>query len=265
MQHCSTLCILYTICPLFGLDSRPQNKKGKISDCSVEKLTCNYLLSAIWPLPFNKVVMCNNQFSPVEQPLTSLFVLSCQPSALQWVEMHILVVGAGPGGLVSGRYVLQLPRERWDTTLTIVEKSTSVGATWNGKESSPVYRDLHTNLPKEVMAFPDLDFEEESKSFIHHTSVRKYLRQYADKFNLQKVKIWRKEMLQFYQFFYFSTSSLRARLCLWAPSMLGIGTPGGMWLCCVRSPGQEDTLWRIWWSSRVWGSLSLGSRTSDHS
>ena len=121
MQHCSTLCILYTICPLFGLDSRPQNKKGKISDCSVEKLTCNYLLSAIWPLPFNKVVMCNNQFSPVEQPLTSLFVLSCQPSALQWVEMHILVVGAGPGGLVSGRHVLQLPRERWDTTLTIVD------------------------------------------------------------------------------------------------------------------------------------------------
>ena len=128
--------------------------------------------------------------------------------------MHILVVGAGPGGLVSGRHVLQLPQERWDTTLTIVEKSTSVGATWNGKEDSPVYRDLHTNLPKEVMAFPDLDFEEESNSYIHHTSVRKYLRQRAEKFNLLKVKIWGKRELKFYQFIHFSTSSLRARLCL---------------------------------------------------
>ena len=112
--------------------------------------------------------------------------------------MHILVVGAGPGGLVTGRHVLPLLRERRDTTLTIVEKSDSIGGNWNGKEDSPVYRDLHTNLPKEVMAFPDLDFEEESNSFIHHTSVRKYFRQRAEKFNLLKVKIWGKRELKFY-------------------------------------------------------------------
>ena len=39
------------------------------------------------------------------------------------------------------------------------------------------------------MAFPDLDFEEETKSFVHHSSVSKYLRQYAEKFSLEKVFI----------------------------------------------------------------------------
>ena len=102
--------------------------------------------------------------------------------------MHILVVGAGPGGLVSGRHVLPLLEGGRDTTLTIVEKTDSIGGNWNGKADSPVYPDVHTNLPKELMAFPDLDFEEESKSFVHHTSVSKYIRQYADKFNLQQVK-----------------------------------------------------------------------------
>ena len=90
--------------------------------------------------------------------------------------------------------IRQLVEARRDTTLTIVEKSDSIGGNWNGKEDSPVYPGVHTNLPKELMAFPDLDFEEESKSFVHHTSVRKYLRQYADKFNLQQVKYEEKKV-----------------------------------------------------------------------
>ena len=50
-----------------------------------------------------------------------------------------------------------------------------------------VYRNLHTNLPKELMAFPDLEFEEDSKSFTHHSNISKYLEQYAEKFDLKKV------------------------------------------------------------------------------
>ena len=100
--------------------------------------------------------------------------------------MEILVVGAGPAGLVSGRHVLPF-LEREDTSLTIVEKSDKIGGIWNGKPESAVYRDLHTNLPKELMAFPDLDFQMESKSYVHHSSVSHYLQQYAEKFDLQKV------------------------------------------------------------------------------
>lgn len=44
-----------------------------------------------------------------------------------------------------------------------------------------------TNLPKEVMAFPDFPFSDcEGKSFIHHTQVLQYLKDYAENFNLYK-------------------------------------------------------------------------------
>ena len=100
--------------------------------------------------------------------------------------MKILVVGAGPAGLAAGRQALPF-LDREDTQLSIVEKSDKIGGIWNGEHQSPVYRDLHTNLPKELMAFPDLEFQEESKSYVHHSSVTTYLQQYAETFNLQKV------------------------------------------------------------------------------
>ena len=100
--------------------------------------------------------------------------------------MEILVVGAGPAGLAAGRHALPLLASG-DASLTIVEKSDKIGGIWNRNSESPVYRDLHTNLPKELMAFPDLDFQEESKSYVHHSSVSDYLQQYAEKFQLQKV------------------------------------------------------------------------------
>ena len=102
--------------------------------------------------------------------------------------MQILVVGGGPAGLASARHVLPYLEQRHDVSLTVVEKSHQIGGIWNGESQSPVYRDLHTNLPKELMAFPDLDFEEETESF-HHSRVTKYLRQYAEKFSLEKVFI----------------------------------------------------------------------------
>ena len=102
-------------------------------------------------------------------------------------SMQILVVGGGPAGLASARHLLPYLEQRAELSLTVVEKSDQIGGIWNGKPQSPVYRDLHTNLPKELMAFPDLDFEEETKSYVHHSSVSKYLRQYAEKFSLEKV------------------------------------------------------------------------------
>lgn len=41
-----------------------------------------------------------------------------------------------------------------------------------------------TNLPKEIMRFPDFHFDPHLPSFIHHTEMAKYLQQYAEHFNL---------------------------------------------------------------------------------
>lgn len=103
--------------------------------------------------------------------------------------MQVLVVGGGPAGLAAARHAQPFLHQKEGTSLTIVEKSDKIGGIWNGKPESPVYRDLRTNLPKELMAFPDLEFDEESESYVHHSKVSKYLQHYADKFQLQKVNI----------------------------------------------------------------------------
>ena len=51
-----------------------------------------------------------------------------------------------------------------------------VGVDSNGLPvHSSMYKSLKTNLPKEVMAFPDFQFQNNDKSFLHHSQVRAYL------------------------------------------------------------------------------------------
>jgi hypothetical protein len=49
-----------------------------------------------------------------------------------------------------------------------------------------MYKNLRTNLPKEVMAFPDFPFPTYPESFVHHTKVLAYLQAYAQHFQLNK-------------------------------------------------------------------------------
>jgi len=51
---------------------------------------------------------------------------------------------------------------------------------------SVFYPYFRTNLPKEVMAFPDFPFPSEWKSFMTHQQVLKYLEDYTSHFNLYK-------------------------------------------------------------------------------
>ena len=43
-----------------------------------------------------------------------------------------------------------------------------------------------TNLPKEVMAYPDVPFPEDLPSFVTNADVNKYLETYTQHFNLRK-------------------------------------------------------------------------------
>jgi len=47
-----------------------------------------------------------------------------------------------------------------------------------------MYKDLRTNLPKEIMAYPDFPFEPKGNSYLHHSEVQRYLDDYARHFGL---------------------------------------------------------------------------------
>lgn len=78
------------------------------------------------------------------------------------------------------------------------EQTSEIGGTWVyrdeiGKDKygldihSSMYQGLHTNLPKEIMHFPDFPFPESThSSYLCSNDVLSYYKSYADKFDLMK-------------------------------------------------------------------------------
>lgn len=71
--------------------------------------------------------------------------------------MKIAVIGAGISGLVTIHHALDLGLE-----VTAFDKQDDIGGIWQYSEDietevphSAVYRNLRSNLPKELMEFPD--------------------------------------------------------------------------------------------------------------
>jgi len=107
--------------------------------------------------------------------------------------LAVAVVGAGAAGLCAARHLAANPQLR----PTVIEQSRVIGGTWVYSPStghdehglprhSSMYQNLTTNLPKEVMAFPDFPFANQQKSFLHHSEVLEYLEQYAQAHLLHK-------------------------------------------------------------------------------
>ena len=78
------------------------------------------------------------------------------------------VIGAGAGGLCAARHLLRRG-DRFNAPV-VFELSPHVGGTWVYTEEtgadgrgnpihSSMYRDMRTNLPKEVMPFPGFPFK----------------------------------------------------------------------------------------------------------
>ncbi|ELR17322.1 Flavinbinding monooxygenase-like subfamily protein [Acanthamoeba castellanii str. Neff] len=98
---------------------------------------------------------------------------------------RVAVIGAGAAGLVAARYFRDAGFE-----VVVWEMAEEVGGTWLFSEAvtegrGNLYRSLSTNLPKEIMQFSDLPFEGDLPSFVQHTEVARYLRRYADVFDLR--------------------------------------------------------------------------------
>jgi len=111
-------------------------------------------------------------------------------------SLSVAVIGAGAAGLCAARHLsAQHPKIR----TVVYEQASSVGGTWVyteniGKDEhgqpvhSSMYKNLRTNLPKEVMAFPDFPFPDiEDTSFLHHSKVLEYLESYKKHFDLEKL------------------------------------------------------------------------------
>ncbi|XP_064209077.1 uncharacterized protein LOC135264241 isoform X4 [Anguilla rostrata] len=108
-------------------------------------------------------------------------------------QLRVAVVGAGGAGLCAARHILS--RQGVFRPPVVYELSSAVGGTWVYEECtgchdnglpihSSMYRDLRTNLPKEVMMFPDFPFDPQLPSFLPHQEVLRYLERYSQHYGI---------------------------------------------------------------------------------
>lgn len=106
--------------------------------------------------------------------------------------MKLAIIGAGVAGLAATRRGIEFGCE-----VTVFEQTDKVGGTWNfteeiGKDKNgldihtSMYKNLVTNLPKEIMGYPDFPIPQQEKSFISSEDVLDYFNQFADKLELRK-------------------------------------------------------------------------------
>ncbi|NVN51173.1 hypothetical protein HLY00_1211 [Mycolicibacterium hippocampi] len=95
------------------------------------------------------------------------------------------VIGAGPGGLVTARWLIAQGFEP-----TIFEQAATLGGQWTGLlGSSGVWPTMHTNTSRILTAFSDLTHEGE-QSFLAGADILDYLRRYAGVFDLdQRIRL----------------------------------------------------------------------------
>lgn len=111
------------------------------------------------------------------------------------MRLKVAVIGGGAAGLCALRHLAARP-ELFEATG--YEQLQEAGGTWiytdevntykNGLPvQSSMYKNLRTNLPKEVMAFPGFPFPSNLPSFMKHEDVLQYLKDYAKHYDILKL------------------------------------------------------------------------------
>lgn len=106
--------------------------------------------------------------------------------------MKLCVIGSGAAGLAAAKYGI-----KFKCDVIVFEQSNQVGGTWVYDENigkneygvdvhSSMYKGLHTNLPKEIMGYPDFPIPSQEKSYISSMDMLKFLNLYADNFDIRK-------------------------------------------------------------------------------
>ena len=106
--------------------------------------------------------------------------------------MRLAVIGAGVAGLAAAKNGLNFGCE-----VVVFEQANQIGGTWIfsseiGKNKygldvhTSMYKGLHTNLPKEIMGYPDFPIPQQEKSYIPAEDMLAFLNLYADTFNVRE-------------------------------------------------------------------------------
>ncbi|XP_045771570.1 senecionine N-oxygenase isoform X2 [Maniola jurtina] len=103
--------------------------------------------------------------------------------------MRVCVIGAGAAGLCAARHLIA---EACVAEVDVLEQSGQLGGTWVYTENvgyddfglpihTSMYKSLRTNLPKEIMGFPDFPIPESDKSYLPARDMLAFLQLYSDK------------------------------------------------------------------------------------
>ncbi|XP_031638724.1 senecionine N-oxygenase-like [Contarinia nasturtii] len=106
--------------------------------------------------------------------------------------LNVAIIGAGTSGLAISRYLLA---EKYN--VTIYEQSEQFGGIWwytdkTGKDQygvgvhSAMYQGLRTNLPHQLMEFPDFPYPNGTIPYPPQADVLNYLHSYADHYDIKK-------------------------------------------------------------------------------
>lgn len=111
---------------------------------------------------------------------------------------RIGIIGGGAAGLATARAFLHANDAKHahvQFEVTVLEARPSIGGVWKydspstnqQPKSRPMYRNLRTNLPKEIMAYREFPWggnDDMTSCYVTHADVHRYLENYANKFNL---------------------------------------------------------------------------------
>lgn len=97
---------------------------------------------------------------------------------------YTCVIGAGVSGLTAVKSLGD-----WNIPHTAIDASDDVGGNWyfqnpNGRSSA--YRSLHIDTSKNSISFADFPMDERYPDFPHHTEIKQFLDEYADRFGLRE-------------------------------------------------------------------------------
>jgi len=109
----------------------------------------------------------------------------------------LCVIGAGAAGLVTIKHGID-----FGCKVTAFEQTENVGGLWNYTDKvgvdvhTSMYRDLETNLPIELMAYPDEPFPVNENSFVPSNTVLEYYQSYADKYKLREAIMFNQQVIR---------------------------------------------------------------------